>query len=157
MFRRLCAAWDGGASVLGRVYYVPAAAGSAERDLLLALFNSRLYAVLYAGWFAGVAQSGGYLRLNAPYLHAMPWPRLGAGPEVAAAVRALERSGGAGPRQALDAAVEDLFDLSAAERAALGRLAPDPPGNVSIPHAAVVANRTAAAKGRRTKRTTHHK
>lgn len=137
MFRSLCAAWDPGDALLGRVYYVPAAAGSAQRDLLLALFNSRLYAVLYAGLFAGVAQSGGYLRLNAPYAHAMPWPARSPGAGLRAAVAALEGGGGAdaGARRALDQAVEDLFDLTAAERRVLDRLAANRPGAVVIPHA----------------------
>jgi hypothetical protein len=134
MFRRLCAAWEPGDALLGRVYYVPARAFSPERDLLLALLNSQLYAVLYAGLFAGVAQAGGYLRLNAPYLNAMPWPRRAAGRNLGALVAALERRDGGAERGALDRAVEDLFELSPMERSALERLARRQPATVSIPH-----------------------
>jgi len=134
MFRRLCAAWEPGDALLGRVYYVPARPQSPERDLLLALLNSRLYGVLYAGLFAGVAQSGGYLRLNAPYLNAMPWPRRAAARKLATLVAALERREGAAERGALDRAVEDLFELSPSERRVLDRLAREQPSAVPIPH-----------------------
>ncbi len=123
MFLRLHAAFDAERSLLGRVYFVPVRPTAAMRSLLLALLNSRLYAVLYRGLFGGVAQAGGYLRLNAPYLRRLPWPERRPARALAAAVRRLERGGTApGARSALDRRVEDLFALDAAERRLLGRL-----------------------------------
>lgn len=127
MFRRLCAAYDAHGRIIGRVYYVPVDgthAAALQRALLLALFNSRLYALLYAGWFGAVAQSGGYLRLNAPYLESMPWPQQ---PADGALVRAVEacarRPHDPVERERLDQVVEALFGLAPRERGTLARLA----------------------------------
>jgi SAM-dependent methyltransferase len=127
MFRRLCAAWDGEGRLLGRVYFVPVDEGdarrrAARRALLLALLNSRLYAVLYAGLFAAVAQSGGYTRLNAPYLRRLPWPDAEPGAELVALVHRQERRAGPAVQARLDARIEALFGLSADERRLLTRL-----------------------------------
>ncbi len=124
MFRRLHAAFDDQGDLLGRVYFVPVQKRQASRRaLLLALLNSRLYAVLYRGLFGGVAQSGGYLRLNAPYLRRLPWPRTQPPAALRRAVRRLEAtSTGAGDRATLDACVEDLFGLDLRDRRLLARL-----------------------------------
>ncbi|UCE01671.1 MAG: N-6 DNA methylase [Candidatus Latescibacterota bacterium] len=123
MFQRLHAAWDGDGDLLGRVYYVPCARRDARRRaLLLALLNSRLYAVLYRGLFGAVAQSGGYVRLNAPYLRCMPWPRRAPPAALLATVRRLERGAGAAARARLDRDVEALFALRPADRRLLERL-----------------------------------
>jgi len=122
MFRRLHAAFDARGDLLGRVYFVPVPeTGDSRRTLLMALLNSRLYAVLYRGLFGGVAQSGGYLRLNAPYVRRLPWPRTPPTPSVGRAVRRLESSPMAS-RTDLDACVEDLFGLGARDRQLLARL-----------------------------------
>jgi hypothetical protein len=125
MFRRLCAAWDARGELVGRVYFVPVPAGRSaarERALLLALLNSRLYAWLYAGLFAAVAQSGGWLRANAPYLHALPWPERGADAGLVAIVRRLDAEDSAPGRERLDDWVETAFGLDAEERGHLARL-----------------------------------
>lgn len=142
MFRRLCAAYEGEGRLVGRVYYVPitgatAAVRARQRAALLALLNSRLYALLYAGLFGAVSQSGGYTRLNGPYLRCLPWPERAGGAELEAVVRAMEASA-AGPERAaarahLDAAVEDWFEIPAAEREVLAGLAPVLPAPDKIP------------------------
>lgn len=124
MFRRMHAAFDSEGDLLGRVYFVPVEPEDrSRRFLLLAMLNSRLYDVLYRGLFGAVAQSGGYLRLNAPYLRRLPWPEGPIPPELARAVQSLE----AGSRrkvaqEKLDRAVEDLFALSPRQRQILRRL-----------------------------------
>jgi len=124
MFRRLCAAADPDGRLLGRVYFIPLGSASPdERALLLGLLNSRLYALLYAGLFAAVAQSGGWLRANAPYLGCLPWPARQPGAALRAAVEALESRQGQGDREDLEARIEALFGLSRAERGILARLA----------------------------------
>jgi len=124
MFQRLHAAFDARGDLLGRVYFVPVGRRAAsQRALLLALLNSRLYAVLYRGLFGGVAQSRGYLRLNAPYLRRLPWPAREPSPGLVAAVVRLERADEAAPdRTRLDRGVEDLFELTEGERRLLARL-----------------------------------
>ena len=124
MFRRLHAAFDARGDLLGRVYFVPfPRRADSRRALLLALLNSRLYAVLYRGLFGAVAQSGGYLRLNAPYLRRLPWPQRAPSAALLAAVRALERPGASSKGTArLDRGVEDLFGLAAPERQLIARL-----------------------------------
>ncbi|MFQ5600753.1 MAG: hypothetical protein ACE5G2_09395, partial [Candidatus Krumholzibacteriia bacterium] len=107
--------------------YVPVDGADARerrrrRDLLLALLNSRLYAVLYRGLFAAVAQSGGYLRLNAPYLRCLPWPEREPSAALGAAVAALETRGGRGTRARLDGAVDSLFGLCTDDRRLLDAL-----------------------------------
>lgn len=129
MFRRLHAGYDAHGFLLGRVYYVAVEGrttrqAAARRALLLALLNSRLYAMLYRGLFGAVAQSGGWLRLNAPYLQCMPWPLRVPGPSLARSVRGLMRSESAALRRQLDAQVEELFDLTKAESAVLASLEP---------------------------------
>ena len=129
MFRRVCAAFDAEARLLGRVYW-SRVADDDQRVLMLALLNSRLVALLYAALFAGAAQSGGWLRANAPYLAALPWP----GQVTAARLRVaadcvvrLERSADAAARARLDVVVEQMYGLDAGERrtvAALARLLP---------------------------------
>jgi len=123
MFRRLCASFDARARLLGRVYYTPVNARDPRRTLLLALLNSRLYAVLYAGMFAGGAQSGGWLRANSPCLAALPWPSRQPDAALATCVRKLERGDDAVIRARLDRLVEDLFGLDTAQRAAVACLA----------------------------------
>ena len=130
MFRRLRAAYDGDGHVLGRVYFIPVEGASAasrahRRALLLALLNSRLYAVLYNALFAGVSQAGGYVRLNAPYLRCMPWPGRETHPDLVRLVRAMERGAADGTRERLEAVVESLFDLEPGERRLLARLERD--------------------------------
>ena len=133
MFRRLAAAYDGAGRLLGRVYYLPVegrtpAEREARRALLLALLNSRLYALLYTGLFGAVAQSGGYTRLNAPYLECLPWPERAPDPDlVARAAECENQPHDAVARGRLDRAVEDLFRLSKEERRLLDRLACDLP------------------------------
>jgi SAM-dependent methyltransferase len=167
MFRRLCAAWDGEGLLLGRVYWTAlrgrtAAARRRERTLLLALLNSRLYALLYAGLFGAGAQSGGYLRASTTWLAALPWPharraRDGAHADasdtaadaLAACVERLERRPSAADRARLDAAVEALFGLTPADRGALDALARKLPDSDTVPHAgrgAPARRRPAAAR-----------
>jgi SAM-dependent methyltransferase len=141
LFRRLCAAFDPDARLLGRVYWAPlggatAAARESERALLLALLNSRLYALLYAGLFGGGSQSGGYLRANGPCLAALPWPSGGGGAPAAlvACVRRLERRPTSADLACLDAAVETLFALAPDERAVLEALARNLPPPDTAPH-----------------------
>lgn len=127
MFRRLHAGYDARGRLLGRVYYVSMdgtghSGGRRHRTLLLALLNSRLYSVLYRGLFDAVAQSGGWLRLNGPYLNCMPWPRREPPAALATLVRQLEREDSAAARDRLDVLVESLFGLSNADRALLRRL-----------------------------------
>jgi hypothetical protein len=124
MFRRLHAAFDGEGDLLGRVYFVPVESKScAQRALLLALLNSRLYHVLYRGLFGAVSQSGGYLRLNAPYLRRLPWPERPLTPALEKVVRRLEsRPVTVAETVRLNRGVEDLFGLDLAERRLLLRL-----------------------------------
>ncbi len=124
MFRRLHAAFDARGDLLGRVYFVPVSGrADSRRALLLALLNSRLYAVLYRGLFGGVAQSGGYLRLNAPYLRRLPWPQRAPSAALLRLVQEIERSGAPeSGRARLDRGVEDLFGLAAPERRLVARL-----------------------------------
>lgn len=128
MLLRLCAAFDSKGLLLGRAYFVPiegpdTAARDARRSLLLALLNSRLYAVLYRGLYGAVAQSGGYTRVNAPYLARLPWPEGEPPAEIPGLVRRLEEGEDALTRSRLDACVETMFDLTLDERDRLGRLA----------------------------------
>jgi hypothetical protein len=127
MFQRLHAAFDAQGDLLGRVYFVPVGAGEeSRRQLLLALLNSRLYDVLYRGLFGAVAQSGGYLRLNAPYLRRLPWPDREPSMQLLQSVRRLEREGMTAAGMArLNRGVEDLFALSRQERQLLRRLDAD--------------------------------
>jgi hypothetical protein len=135
-----------------------AAARRRERTLLLALLNSRLYALLYAGLFGAGAQSGGYLRASTAWLAALPWPHArqvrdgadadgcdNAADALAACVERLERRPRAADRARLDAAVEALFGLAPAERAALDALARKLPESDIVPH----ARRAAPARPRR--------
>jgi hypothetical protein len=128
MFRRLGAAYDASGSVLGRVYFMPLRGATSEareeyRCAALGLLNSRLYAVLYAALFGAVSQSGGYLRLNAPYLRALPWPAAPPPGALLELVPQLERSADPRLEACLDDAVEDWFGLPAAARTVLERLA----------------------------------
>ncbi len=125
MFRRLHATFDARGRLLGRVYFIALPnvdAADERRALLLALLNSRLYAVLYRGLFAAVAQSGGWLRLNAPYLACLPWPHERAPRDLVALVRRQERSPSESVGARLDARVEALFGLSGADRRLLEQL-----------------------------------
>jgi hypothetical protein len=127
MFQRLHAAYDGRGDLLGRVYYVPIQAENARqaaerRALLLALLNSRLYAVLYRGLFGAVAQAGGYIRLNAPYLRCLPWPQRKPPEDLVAVVRRLERGADRVAQLRLDQCVEGLFALRPEERRLLRQL-----------------------------------
>jgi len=139
MFRRLCAAYDAQARVVGRVYWT-APRDDGQRTLLLALLNSRLFALLYAGWFGAGAQSGGWLRANAPCLAALPWPRRTADPVLVALVARLERRVTAADRARLDAAVESLFELRPNERAHVGALARNLPAPDADPDARAIAS-----------------
>lgn len=138
LFRRLAAAYDGHGRLVGRVYFVPAEGGTArERDerrvLLLALLNSRLFAVLYAALFGSTAQSGRWLRANGPYLECLPWPARPVRPALAQVVRALERRPGGPAFHRLDLLVESLFGLVPRERALLGRLEAELPPRDDLP------------------------
>jgi methylase of polypeptide subunit release factors len=144
MFRRLCAAYEGEGRLVGRVYYVPitgatAAERARHRAALLALLNSRLYALLYAGLFGAVSQSGGYTRLNGPYLRCLPWPRRPPGEELEAVVRAMEAATDAaartGARQRLDETVESWFEIAPGQRTILARLAEALPDPAKVPDA----------------------
>jgi hypothetical protein len=126
MFRRLHAAYDDGGALLGRVYFVPIVATTpllrrAAAAPLLALLNSRLYDVLYRGLFSGVAQSGGYLRLNAPYLNVLPWPDRPVPAELVALVAGLAAPPTPVERIRLDTLVDAWFGLAPAESAALAQ------------------------------------
>jgi hypothetical protein len=126
MFRRLCAAYDENGTLLGRVYFAPLLAPTpAQRRRaaapLLALLNSRLYDVLYRGLFSGVAQSGGYLRMNAPYLNALPWPSAPFPPALMAFAAGIAGPLSLADRARLDGLVEAWFGLNSAESAALER------------------------------------
>jgi hypothetical protein len=88
---------------------------------LLALLNSRLYDVLYRGLFSGVAQSGGYLRLNAPYLNVLPWPDRPVPAELVALVAGLAAPPTPVERIRLDTLVDAWFGLAPAESAALAQ------------------------------------
>lgn len=128
MFQELCAARSKASELLGRVYYIPL--GSPEGDdarhraaLLLALLNSRLYRVLYRGLFDAVAQAGGWLRLNGPYLSALPWPQATIPAKLITAAEDAERDDSASRAKRLDDLVDDLFGLRASERQACDLLA----------------------------------
>ncbi len=138
MFRRLCAAYDASGALLGRVYFMPlcgttATEREAYRCAALALLNSRLYAVLYAALFGAVAQSGGYLRLNAPYLRALPWPARPAPRDLVELVPGLECGADPELEARLDDAVEDWFGLQADARTVLERLARNFPPSALVP------------------------
>ena len=123
MFRRLCAAEDRRGVLLGRVYFVRPA-NATQRTILLALLNARLSAVLYRGLFAGVAQSGGYTRCNAPYVGALPWPAAIAGEaELATLIESLARVPSPECWHRLDTQIEALFGLTADEVECVERLA----------------------------------
>jgi hypothetical protein len=150
MFRRLHAGYDAHGRLLGRVYYVPveAAGGNGTRTrraLLLALLNSRLYSVLYRGLFDAVAQSGGWLRLNAPYLNCMPWPFREPPAALAALVHELEGADSVTARGRLDLLVESLFGLSDPDRALLERLDASWARHAGRPPGGRRASRTRAA------------
>jgi SAM-dependent methyltransferase len=163
MFRRLCAAYEGEGRLVGRVYYVPLSGATAaerarERAALLTLLNSRLYALLYAGLFGAVSQSGGYMRLNGPYLRCLPWPARPAGAELEEVVRAMEAAADEAARGAarrlLDDAVESWFGVPPAERAILARLAEALPDPDTLPDAVRRHGRAIASSGNRRRRAT---
>jgi hypothetical protein len=128
MFQELCAARSAPSQLLGRVYYIPIE-GSGQQEarrraaLLLALLNSRLYRVLYRGLFDAVAQAGGWLRLNGPYLAALPWPAVEPPDNLIAAVESAEQGTSWSCGDRLDDLVDRLFELTEAERVALKQLA----------------------------------
>ena len=127
MFQELCAARSCSTDLLGRVYFIPlgdsgAADSRQQASLLLALLNSRLFRVLYRGLFEGVAQAGGWLRLNGPYLASLPWPRRAPSAELVEIVDALEAAGSADIPERLDILVAQLFALSDREIQAIDHL-----------------------------------
>lgn len=127
MFQELCAARARSTDLLGRVYYIPVQEddGLPRRTraaLLLALLNSRLLRVLYRGLFQAVSQAGGWLRLNGPYLAALPWP---VGPVPDDLVTLVERAEAGcvdGVAEEIDQRVERLFGIRAGDVASIVRL-----------------------------------
>jgi SAM-dependent methyltransferase len=163
MFRRLCAAYEGEGRLVGRVYFVPitgvtAAERARQRAALLGLLNSRLYALLYAGLFGAVSQSGGYMRLNGPYLRCMPWPGTAPDVDLESVVRNLERAAPgpdrAGARERLDDIVEAWFGLGPEERRVLGQLAALLPPPDLLPDAGRRSRQFQPSAGARQKRAT---
>jgi hypothetical protein len=151
MFQRLAAARDRDGVLLGRVYFVRPR-DPVQRTMLLAFLNARLAAVLYRGWFAGVAQSGGYLRCNAPYLAALPLPAPRILPiELASTLAMLERAPSATLWRRLDAAIETSFGLDPTEIACVERLAkllPPRPGEERPEEDRGSASRRRSLRGR---------
>jgi len=125
MFRDLCAARAQATDLLGRVYWIPVQStenGRRQAALLLALLNSRLFRVLYRGLFHGVAQAGGWLRCNGPYLAAMPWPAAPVPQSLVDLVERCETQEDSRLQPRLDTQVEDLFGVQTLERQLLLRL-----------------------------------
>jgi SAM-dependent methyltransferase len=124
MFQELCAARARSSDLLGRVYFIPLqeASGEATRQrsaMLLALLNARVLRVLYRGLFQAVAQAGGWLRLNGPYLAALPWPSVSCPPELVRLITRAEAGDVSGIQTALDDHVEALFGVQPSEVALL--------------------------------------
>jgi hypothetical protein len=120
--RRLRAAYTAGGEALGRVYFMAEGATGYDPFYLLALLNSRALAWYYGFLYWPVHLSGGYLRVNAPYLARLPLPAPDArgGARLAATARLLA-AGLLAPmeRERLQAEIDGivcgLYDVDAAE------------------------------------------
>jgi SAM-dependent methyltransferase len=88
---------------------------------LAAVLNSRVFSVLYAILYRGIAIGGGYLHFLPVFLHAMPVPDLSAPvrSRLADDVRALQQDPSSQRAHRLDSQVAELYGLSDAEHEAV--------------------------------------
>lgn len=118
-------AWfdEGGRFITKDVYPIVLSL-SRDPDLvaaMAALFNSRIFSVLYAILYRGIAIGGGYLHFLPVSLHNMPVPSFSPAERAALAgqVRALQSQPSPARAAQLDDEITEFYQLTAAERDAV--------------------------------------
>jgi hypothetical protein len=117
VIRRLLAAPGPGGQALGRVYQIAAALTPYTPEALLALLNSRVLGWYYRFLYWPVHLSGGYLRVNAPYLTRLPLPPPAALPAALGALAAQAATDPAA-QAAIDTHLCAVYQIAPAELAA---------------------------------------
>jgi tRNA1(Val) A37 N6-methylase TrmN6 len=113
-----------------------AAAGPTETAALAAVLNSRVFGVLYALMYRGIAIGSGYLHVLPAFLHTVPLPALGAvADRLADAVVALQAAPDRDAFERLDHQVAELYGLTDPEAEAVRRFADDRLGFAPDPFA----------------------
>lgn len=136
--RAVIAWFDAGGEYVTKDVYPIATARSGRADeaaALTAILNSRVFSVIYALLYRGIAVGSGYLHVLPAFLHPVPTPRWpGKRIEALAAdVLALQAAPSVEAFERIDAQVSELYELTDAEHAAVRafadtrlRFCPDP-------------------------------